>query len=541
MKIAMAQVNATVGDIEGNLQKIIEFIKRARENKANIVIFPELVVTGYPPQDLLYNIKFLKKNKEALDKISDETSNITAIVGFVDFDLNRIGSDGTEIKFNSAAIIHNKKIVGIQNKTLLPTYDVFDEARYFTPAEKYNIFNINDTNLGVQICEDLWDENYRIKVTKNLAELGSKIIVNLSASPFYRGKRKVRIKLLSEKSKEHKVPILYVNLVGGQDDLVFDGESLAVDENGSLIAIGKQFEEDLVFVDLNKKTSVIEPERLAEEEMFNALVLGLRDYCRKTGFSKVVLGLSGGIDSSLTAAIACEALGSNNVVGISMPSRYSSQHSIEDAKKLAENLGIYFKIISLEAIFQAYEKTLEEEFAGKERDVTEENLQARIRGNILMALSNKFGYLVLSTGNKTELALGYCTLYGDMSGGLAVISDLSKKEVYKLADYFNKKHGKELIPRRCFEKPPSAELRENQIDPFDYDIISPLVDEIIENRKSKEELIKLGFKENDIDNVIKKILKSEYKRKQAPPGIKITKKAFGVGWKMPIINKFTDL
>jgi len=442
------------------------------------------------------------------------------------------------VGYNSAALISNRDLVGMQHKTLLPTYDVFDEARYFHPARENNVFGIGDLKFGLEICEDLWDEDYDKKVTKILKEKGAQLIFNINASPFYKNKLFERQELLIKQAKNNKIPIFYINQVGAQDELVFDGNSLVVNSEGKFIAEGKKFEEDFVVVNLGDLDKEIKVSNYDNKDLFNALVLGVRDYFNKSGFKKAVLGLSGGIDSSLTATIAVEALGKENVVGVSMPSHYSSQHSKDDARKLAENLGIKYLVIPIEQAFVSMKEIMEQEFLGLKEDITEENLQARIRGNILMALSNKFNYLVLSTGNKTELALGYCTLYGDMCGGLAVISDLSKHEVYKLARLYNQIKGKEIIPKSSIEKIPSAELRENQFDPFDYSKISPLVDEIIENRKNKKELLEMGYKEDEVNNVLNKIKNAEYKRKQSAPGIKVTKKAFGIGRKMPIVNNF---
>jgi NAD+ synthase (glutamine-hydrolysing) len=539
MKVALAQINTTVGDLEGNTKKIIKYIKNAEMKKADIVAFPELTITGYPPQDLLYECEFVEKNREMLNNIAKEVKNIIAVIGFVD---SCSRSDKT-ILYNAAAVIDNGKIFAIVHKSLLPTYDVFDEDRYFSPAKEIKPVELTikgkRISLGIEICEDMWDARYEIKPTRILAKKGAEIILNLSASPFHIGKKFERLRLLRRHAKANRIPILYVNLIGGQDELVFDGQSLAVDKNGMLIAIGKQFEEDLVIVDFDSVKKVEMPRYCREEEMFNALVLGIRDYFTKTGFSKAVIGLSGGIDSALTAVIATEALGKENVLGVSMPSVYSSEPSRRDAEQLAKNLGIQFKIISIQPLFEAYKKILSKDFVGLPEDVTEENIQARIRGNILMALSNKFGYLVLATGNKTELALGYCTLYGDMCGGLGVLSDVSKLDVYKLAKYVNKRYGN-VIPKTTIERTPSAELKANQVDPFDYSVVSPLVDEIIEHGKGKAELIKLGYKPELVDNIMQRIRKAEYKRRQAAPGIKITKKAFGIGRKMPIVNKYVS-
>ena len=552
----MAQINPTVGDVEGNSKLILDTIRKASESKADIVAFPEMTTTGYPPLDLLPPREvrppagtrrpqletFVRRNKEVLFELAPGIQGITAVIGFVDYDESHL--------FNSAAVLAEGRVVGIVNKTLLPTYDVFDELRYFTPATQNKPAEITvrgeRIKVGTSICEDLWDEQigYGVGVVDGLCEQGSQIIVNLNASPFHDRIREVRLQILKRKVERLGVPIFYVNMVGGQDELVFDGESLAMDSRGELIAVGKQFEEDLVLVDISLPegngvhAGVAQPTYNHEAELFSALVLGVRDYFRKTGFQRALVGLSGGIDSSLVAVIVASALGRDNVTGVSMPSRYSSDHSKRDAKLLSKNLGIELLSIPIEPIFNAYERQLSSNFVGLPEDISEENIQSRIRGNLLMALSNKFGYLVMSTGNKTELALGYATLYGDMSGGLEVIGDVSKTEVYALARYYNSKLGTAIVPESCFSKIPSAELRPDQFDPFDYAVVSPLVDEIIENRLSKEELIGKGFPEQVVDDTLARVRHAEYKRRQAPPTIKITKKAFGLGWKMPIVNKF---
>ncbi len=552
----MAQLDTTVGDLEGNARLVREYVQKAVEAKSDLVVFPEMAITGYPPLDLLPprevrppagnrrpdQEEFVRLNKQHILNLAQDIRQVTAVVGFVDYDDSHL--------FNAAAIITNGAIKRIVHKTLLPTYDVFDELRYFTPAHSNDpiILGIKgeEIKLGTSICEDIWDREigYEMRVVDTLCANGAQIIVNLNASPFYDKIRTIRLRILKEKAGRLGVPIFYANMVGGQDELVFDGESLAVDAKGRLIAIGKQFDEDLVAVDINlpdgagSANEVIEPHRVREEEMFSAIVLGVRDYFRKTGFKRTLVGVSGGIDSSLVAVIACEALGKESVTGVSMPSRYSSEHSKRDAEELTKNLGIELLSIPIEPVFSVYERELIAYFKGLPPDIAEENLQSRIRGNILMALSNKFGHLVLATGNKTELALGYATLYGDMSGGLEVIGDVSKMEVYALARHYNKKAGRSVIPESCFKKIPSAELRPEQYDPFDYQIVSPLVDEIVENRLSRQELIQKGYPEQVVDDVIARIRKAEYKRRQAPPTIKITKKAFGLGWKMPIVNKF---
>ncbi|WXG39739.1 MAG: NAD+ synthase [Candidatus Freyarchaeum deiterrae] len=554
MKIAMVQINSTMGDLEGNIENIKKFINEAEEHQADLVVFPELAVPGYPPQDLLLEKAFVEKNKELLLKLIEQNNvDIAGIIGFVDYKGKKL--------YNAAAIFHRNRIVGVIYKTLLPTYDVFDEDRYFEPQNEGEIkpipmrINGEKLNLGVEICEDLWDESYDIKVTDLLAERGANLVVNISASPFHVGKRFERERLLREKSTKNRIPIFYANLVGGQDELVFDGQSLAVDSSGNLIAIGKQFEEDLVITQIDLKSGKTEkinpPPYHKEKEMLEALVLGIRDYYRKTGFEKAVVGMSGGIDSSLTTCIAVEALGRENVIGVSMPSKFSSGHSKGDAQKLAENLGICFVQVPIQEIVDTYHRVLEEpleeirKYYGvtKESDdpVADENIQPRARGNSLMDISNRLKdlrILVLNTGNKTELALGYCTLYGDMTGGIGAIGDVSKLEVYKLARYVNEKAGKEIVPENVFKKKPSAELEAGQFDPFDFDIVSPLVDEIIENRRSKQELIDMGYPEEVVEDTYRRIRRAEYKRWQAPPCVKITPKAFGIGWKMPIVNRY---
>lgn len=548
----MAQINSTVGDLVGNSRVILAYVRKAAEAGADLVAFPEMAMTGYPPLDLLppretrppsgkrrpEQEDFVRLNKQYLRDLSKEIRSITAVVGFVDYDEVNL--------FNAAAVINQGELKAIIHKSLLPTYDVFDEQRYFTPAlenEPVNVeFQSQQVSLGTSVCEDLWDEEvgYGVKVIDALAERGARIVVNINASPFHLGIREIRLNILKKKAKRLGVPIFYVNMVGGQDELVFDGESLAVDGRGRLIGVGKQFEEDLVIIDIPTDHEPLElpaPTRVAEQEMFDALVLGVKDYFRKTGFGHAYTGLSGGIDSSLVAVIAATAIGKQNVTGVSMPSRYSSSHSKSDAKVLAENLGIEFLTIPIEPIFNAYVDQLKESFKGRAPDVTEENFQSRIRGTLLMGLSNKFGGLVLATGNKTELALGYATLYGDMSGGLEVIGDVSKTEVYSLARYYNQKSGRTVIPESCFSKTPSAELKFDQFDPFDYSVVSPLADDIIENRLSKIELIKKGYDVRMVDDCLRRVRLAEYKRRQAPPVIKITKKAFGLGWKMPIVNK----
>ena len=553
MRVAMAQINPIVGDLEGNIEKIKQYIDAAKKRDADLVVFPELSVTGYPPQDLLLETDFVKQNKELLKDLISHNSDMAGVIGFVDY----VGRS----LYNAAAFFVRDKIIDVVYKTLLPTYDVFDEDRYFETEVRRQVKPVSakikgsQIKLGVEICEDLWDEAYNMKVTDLLARRGSNIIVNISASPFYVGKRFERERLLKTKARRNNIPIFYVNMVGGQDELVFDGQSLAVDCSGGLIALGRQFEADLIVVEIDLDKGVGEkvkpPAYNAEEEMFGAIVLGIHDYFRKTGFKKAAVGMSGGIDSSLTACLACEALGKENVIGVSMPSRFSSDHSKTDARELAENLGICFIQFPIQDIVEAYRKSMRQPLEeirrhfdlGEEADdpVADENIQPRVRGNCLMDISNRLknlGILVLNTGNKTELALGYCTLYGDMAGGIGVLGDVSKREVYRLAKYVNEKMGRDVIPKAVFSKRPSPELKEGQFDPFDFDIISPLVDEVVENRRSRRELTAMGYPAMVVEDTCKRIRIAEYKRWQAAPCIKVTRKAFGTGWKMPIVNGY---
>lgn len=524
MRIAVAQINSSVGDLEGNAHRIITSVK-AFEGKADIVVFPELTITGYPPLDLLFEEEFLEKTKEMLSKIGT-TCRIPCIVGFVDV------VDG--ILYNAAALL-KKEMRGVQHKMLLPNYDVFDERRYFTPGTCQTLFDICGKKVGIEICEDLWDHAYDVNPTANLQKMGADIIVNISASPYCVGKVQERLELARTHNKD-TTTFVYCNLVGGQDELVFDGNSFIM-KGATLIKMGKAFEEDFFIVDLEKEHKKVTFTISRTEELFKALVLGLRDYCKKTHFEQVVLGLSGGIDSSLVACIAVEAVGNKNVVGVFMPSEYTSQESTEDAVTLAENLGITLNTFPIHSIVGSYTKMLDPLFAELPEDTTEENIQARIRGNLLMAFSNKFRHLVLATGNKTELALGYCTLYGDMSGGLSVIGDVSKTQVYELAKYYNRMKG-DIIPERVLKRAPSAELKEEQVDPFDYAVVSPLVDSIVEERTSRKELLNLGYDPVLVDDILKRIYRNEYKRRQAAPVIRVTKKAFGIGRRYPIANQF---
>lgn len=525
MQIGVAQINLSVGDLEGNTHKIIASMKNLRKG-ADLIVFPELTTTGYPPQDLLLEKEVVMKNKEMLLQMA-QNCVVPCIVGFVDFD------DGN--LYNAAALLH-KGILGVQHKMLLPNYDVFDEKRYFTPGKTQSIFEICGKKIGIEICEDLWEHHYDTNPTKNLREMGVEIIINVSASPYTVDKLEERLSLARDQTKDTNITFVNCNLVGGQDELVFDGQSFVL-KGGTLITLGKAFEEDFFTIDTEKTYPEVTLEINKTENLFKSLVLGLKDYCRKTHFKEVVLGLSGGIDSSLVACIAVEAVGKENVTALFMPSVYTSQESKEDAHILAENLGIQLISLPIDEIFNSYKTAVNPFFAGLPEDTTEENIQARIRGNLLMAFSNKCGFLVLATGNKTELALGYCTLYGDMAGGLSVIGDVSKMQVYELARYYNEVKGQN-IPERILKKIPSAELKDNQVDPFDYAVVSPLVDLIIEERKSRTQLVTMGYNTELVDDILERIYRNEYKRRQAAPVIRITKKAFGTGRRYPIANQF---
>ena len=536
MKIALCQINPTVGAINQNKKIILETYNRAIDLEADVIVFPELAIIGYPPQDLLLRDRFIINAQNALNEIAQK-STIPVILGNTLIEDNKL--------YNCAFICENGEIVSHYKKRLLPTYDVFDEDRYFSAGNKHCIVELaidgKNTKIGLQICEDLWDKNYSCDLAKELKESGAEIIINISASPYRVDKLLDRCELIQTKAKDNSIPYIYCNLVGAQDELIFDGQSLAYNENGQLIAQGKSFEEEIVMVDfsLNKPMNLKVLQR--EEKIYNALVLGVKDYFKKTNHSEAVIGLSGGIDSSLTASIAVDALGKENVHGVSMPSKFSSQHSKDDAKLLSENLGVDYRTISIESIVSSFEQSLKASYNGSESGVAEENIQARARGSIIMALSNKFNWLVLSTGNKTELAMGYCTLYGDMNGGLAVISDLSKTDVYALSKWVNKNAGFERIPLSSIEKPPSAELRPEQVDPFDYDVVSPLVSSLIDDEKSPSELIKEGADPELVKDISSRIRINEYKRRQAAPGLKVTSKAFGMGRRVPIINQYDEL
>ncbi len=532
MKIRLAQINPTVGDLKGNTDLIINTIRSSSEY--DIIVFPELSLTGYPPQDLLLDSNFIDETKQKLDLIRETIENQVVIIGYPRQRKGRL--------FNSAAVISKGDIVGHHDKILLPTYDVFDEKRYFYPSDSISPIKVqigeSSISMGIQICEDLWDDDYEDNITETLVEKGAEMIINISASPYRKKIIDKRLKLCIDRSHHLKYYFIYCNLVGAQDELVFDGRSFIVNSGGDLECMGSAFESDMIDFDSDKSISFNKKSIDESEELFMALSLGVRDYFRKSKFSKAVIGLSGGIDSSLTAAIAANAIGPDNVIGISMPSDFSSEHSKNDALSLAHNLGIKFETIPIHNIFTGLLKEMDSFFTGTEPGLAEENLQARIRGNILMSIANKINALVLNTGNKTELALGYCTMYGDMCGALGVISDINKKEVYQISRWINDSGHDPVIPQSSIDKAPSAELKENQYDPFDYDLVSPIVDHIINDMLDQNALCDKGYDLQLVKDIQKKIHQSEYKRRQAPPGIKVSEKAFGLGRRYPIINRY---
>ncbi|MBA3239199.1 MAG: NAD+ synthase [Parachlamydiaceae bacterium] len=543
MRILIAQINPVVGDLKGNTAKIISAISVGKQKQVDLVLFPELALTGYPPCDFLLLPHFIDDVEKFLKKIIKASDSIACIVGLPRKNLSRIGKP----LYNSAAVIENGALLGFQDKMLLPVYDVFDEARYFEPAIKISSWKIGRYCIGVTICEDLWGYSTLVKETKyhrdpvlELKNENCDYVVNLSASPYHLGKSSSRFSVCAKAARAFGVPLILCNQIGGNDSLIFDGHSLAISADGQLLASGRKFQEDLLFVDFENTKPIPQKKIDAEEELFQALLLGVRDYFRKLGFTRACLGLSGGIDSAVVACIAAEALGFENVFGVNMPSRYSSDGSMHDAKALALALRIGYREIPIEKPFKSYLELLAPAFEGKSADVTEENLQARIRGAILMALSNKHGYVVLSTGNKSELAVGYATLYGDMCGGLSVINDLTKRQVYALAKWINR--NGEIIPLSTIQKPPSAELRPEQLDSDslpDYSIVDTVVEAYIEDHASKEQIAKqYGYPISVVEELIKKIHRSEYKRRQSAPGLKVSPKAFSVGRYFPIVQGF---
>lgn len=543
MKIALGQINPTVGDFSGNAAKIIKFSLQARDAGAHLILFPELSVSGYPPRDLVELPSFLTLGRATVERIAAETKGIAVICGTV----TPAEAESGKKVMNSAALLRDGRIDFIQSKMLLPTYDVFDEMRNFAPATSQHLFNFSGKQMALTICEDAWNDKrfwnrrlYGIDPVEELVRAGGDFVLNISASPFWLGKRELRHDMLAAIAKNQNVPVAMVNQVGGNDSLVFDGSSLVIAPDGKVIAQGKSFEEDLIYFDSEKLTGEMHPQVAGEEaSAYHALVLGTRDYVHKCGFSKAIIGLSGGIDSALTAAIAVDALGAENLIGVGMPGPYSSRGSIDDARELAENLKIRFELLPINEIYSAACRTLKPVFAGLQPDVTEENIQSRARGLLLMALSNKFGALVLSTGNKSELAVGYCTLYGDMVGGLAVISDVPKTLVYRLSNYVNSR-GK-VIPQNTINKPPSAELRADQKDSDSlppYDVLDAILEDYVEESSSADQIARVNsFDPALVRQVIRMVERSEYKRQQAAPGIKISAKAFGYGRRFPIAAK----
>ncbi|MDM8520332.1 NAD+ synthase [Anaerolineales bacterium HSG6] len=577
LRIALAQINVTVGDIEGNMAKIKAGLKQAADVGAQIVLFPELTLSGYPPEDLLLKPDFAKANRSALEALLPETKGLTAIIGFV---------DRHDDLFNAVAVLHDGTLAGVYHKTFLPNYAVFDEDRYFAEGNTPILFELPlsdqaTVTFGVSICEDIW---YPAGPPQAQAAAGAELLLNISASPYQSGKIKYREQMMAVRAIDDLAIVAFCNLVGGQDELIFDGSSLIVDEQGHLLAQGESFNENFLVADVNignvfrqrlrdprgrknsltsvyadrfkrimlnpcyghdETTSSTIPPQIANSlddvaATYQALVLGTRDYIRKNGFQKVTLGLSGGIDSSLVAAIAVDALGPENVIGILMPSRYSSDHSKSDAAELAEHLGMNYQVVPIEPVYKAYLEVLADSFANTELDVAEENLQSRTRGNILMALSNKFGWMVLTTGNKSEMAVGYATIYGDMAGGYAVIKDVPKTLVYELCRYRNDHIGY-AIPENVLIKPPSAELRPDQKDTDslpDYDTLDAILSAYIEKEYSPAEIIKTGFDSATVNRIVQLVDRNEYKRRQAPPGPKITSKAFGKDRRLPITNRY---
>ncbi|MBI5097701.1 MAG: NAD+ synthase [Nitrospirae bacterium] len=570
LRIALAQINSTVGYLSGNAKKICSYIKKAKMLKADIVVFPELAITGYPPEDLLLKPQFIKENIDALHEIRAAAKDLSTIVGFV---------DRNQVIYNAAAVISNGKLVDVYHKRHLPNYGVFDEYRYFKPGKRFPVYNLGGIRIGVNICEDIWREKGPAKI-QSLS--GAEIIININASPYHEGKLSIRETLLSTRALECRAVIVYVNMVGGQDELVFDGGSLIINRDGNITGRGRQFREELIVADIdikgpsqkvsdkNKKElkTLLQNDEYIEnikipstlkkgqkpavrqkkfirmsenEEVYNALLLGTKDYVFKNGFKKVVIGLSGGVDSALVTTIAADALGKENVHGLFMPSAYTSKESYNDAYRHANNLGIKIVTIPIDSIFKEYLKMFSKSFKGLKTDITEENLQARIRGNILMAFSNKFGWLVLTTGNKSEMSVGYATLYGDMAGGFAVIKDVPKTMVYELCKWRNKKEDRDLIPQRILWKEPTAELKPDQRDTDTlppYPVLDPILKAYVEEDRSFEEILQMECDRECVQKVIKMIDHAEYKRRQAPPGIKITPRAFGKDRRFPITNRY---
>lgn len=542
MIVGFLQLNSTIGDFPANVKKLLAGYKKAIARGAEFVLAPELFLCGYPPRDLLLRADFIDANFAAIEETAKHISKIPLCVGFVDKNSVRPG----RALRNAAAVLQNGKMIWRTNKSLLPTYDVFDEDRYFEPEKKISPFEFNGKKIGITICEDIWNDEdfwperlYRRDPVKELIAQGAEMIFNISASPWHDGKEQMRLEMLQRVARDEKISLAQVNLVGANDELIFDGHSVAIDSDGRVIAMGKGFSEEIFIADLeNESPQPIEfPSR--EETIFAALSLGIHDYVQKCGFKSVVIGLSGGIDSALTAALAVDAIGKENVLGVAMPARYSSEGSLSDAKALAKKLGIRYEVLPIEPVFCATEKQLKKIFAKTKPGLAEENLQSRLRGTTLMALSNKFGSLVLTTGNKSEMAVGYCTLYGDMNGALAPLADVLKTDVYKISKWVNRK--REIIPRNSIAKAPSAELRPNQTDQDSlppYEILDAILDLYVVKNLSKDEIVARGFGAAVVNDVLNKINFAEYKRRQAAPALKISPRAFGMGRRIPIAQKF---
>ena len=570
LRVGLGQINPTIGDFEGNVRMIVAGIERARALGCSLVAFPELAISAYPPEDLLFKPAFIEANLRALEDVTRASRGLTVVVGFV---------DRRDDIFNAAAVLHDGARAGVYHKQYLPNYGVFDENRYFQAGREAPVFTAGDTTFAVNICEDIW---YPAGPATRQALAGAELIVTINASPYHAGKAHFRQKMLATRAADDLVCIAFVNMVGGQDELVFDGASLVVDERGECLARGRQFEEDLLVADVDldavfrarlhdsrrRKEKLrgaegvsrvalpalpasvrppvepaVAPQLPPVDEVFRALVVGTRDYVRKNGFKRVVIGLSGGIDSSLVAAVAAEALGRENVVGVAMPSPYSSAGTRRDSARLARNLGIELLKIPITPVFRAYTRALAKAFKGLKEDATEENVQARIRGNLLMALSNKFGSLVLTTGNKSEYSVGYTTLYGDMAGGFAVIKDVPKTLVYEIARHVNARAGRDLIPESVFTRAPSAELRPDQTDQDTlppYAELDPILEGYVEEDRGVNDLIAQGFAPDTVRRVVAMVDRNEYKRRQAPLGVKITPRAFGRDWRLPIVNRFRE-
>ncbi len=551
MKIALAQLNPTIGDLKGNAAQILKTAQQLAPQGVNLLLTPELSLCGYPPRDLLLNANFIAEMERELQQLArDLPPDLTVLIGLATINPDFSITGGKPL-FNSIALVTAGKVQNIFHKRLLPTYDVFDENRYFTSGTEPNYFTLEGIKIGVTVCEDLWNDqdfwgkrSYLINPIAELAELNIDLSINLSASPFSLGKPQLRRSILTHAATKYDRPILYVNQVGANDDLIFDGASMGVDRSGELICQGKAFDRDLIIIEFDRikqdlKPSLIQPQPdCSDAEIWAALRLGVRDYLGKCGFQKVILGLSGGIDSALVAAIAAEAIGAANVLGVLMPSPYSSAHSVTDAIAVAANLGIQTETIPIGELMQGFDRALESLFQDTEFGLAEENIQSRIRGNLLMAMSNKFGYLLLSTGNKSELAVGYCTLYGDMNGGLAVIADVPKMRVYSLCNWLNRE--REIIPHQIITKPPSAELKPGQVDQDSlppYEVLDAILEAIVCQHQSAAQIVARGYDANIVDRTIELVNRAEFKRRQAPPGLKITDRAFGTGWRMPIARR----